>query len=292
MPTFAEPPLPEEEVDAIINLLKRGAHFTASDGSALDESVALAKLRMAGATYHYDCLVSPPDPRDVPLPRLPRNISTLVDFRPTWPHIEQQGTFGTCGSNSTTSGVEYFRYQAGDTEDKSRMATYWWARKYDDLLGADNGCTIRSALKSLQKIGAPPESMWPYRKEYLNMEPTAEVVSAAASCRISGYYNIRNGDVEAIRGALAMGYPIVLGLYMFSGFEGMDALRTGKIPLPKDGEASKGGHAVDLVGYNDATQCFIGANSWGNWGDKGFFYLPYEYVENFSFDSWCISGVQ
>jgi C1A family cysteine protease len=33
------------------------------------------------------------------------------------------------------------------------------------------------------------------------------------------------------------------------------------------------------------------ANSWGtNWGQKGYFYLPYSYVTNpdLSFDFWCI----
>ena len=39
-------------------------------------------------------------------------------------------------------------------------------------------------------------------------------------------------------------------------------------------------------------QHFIVRNSWGiDWGDKGYFYLPYEYLSdsNLSADFWCIT---
>ena len=56
-----------------------------------------------------------------------------------------------------------------------------------------------------------------------------------------------------------------------------------------------GGHAVCLVGYNDATQRFIVKNSWGTgWGDKGYFYMPYQVIKdtNMSDDFWIITSVQ
>ena len=35
------------------------------------------------------------------------------------------------------------------------------------------------------------------------------------------------------------------------------------------------------IGYDDTKQCLIVRNSWGpSWGDKGYFYLPYAYVQN------------
>ena len=41
------------------------------------------------------------------------------------------------------------------------------------------------------------------------------------------------------------------------------------------------GHCMTIVGYDDKEQVFIIANSWGTeWGDNGYFYLDYAFVNN------------
>ena len=52
-----------------------------------------------------------------------------------------------------------------------------------------------------------------------------------------------------------------------------------------------GGHAVVAVGYDDFKACLIVRNSWGpSWGDKGYFYLPYDYITpSFAADFWQIT---
>ena len=38
-------------------------------------------------------------------------------------------------------------------------------------------------------------------------------------------------------------------------------------------------HAVLIVGYDDLKQTFTIRNSWGiNHGDKGYYYIPYDYI--------------
>lgn len=37
----------------------------------------------------------------------------------------------------------------------------------------------------------------------------------------------------------------------------------------------EGGHAVAIVGWDDALQCWICKNSWGNWGEGGYFRIKY-----------------
>jgi C1A family cysteine protease len=58
-------------------------------------------------------------------------------------------------------------------------------------------------------------------------------------------------------------------------------------PYPVAGTYEVGGHAVDVVGYNDGVRCpntlasgaFLCRNSWSaNWGMAGYFWLPYEFV--------------
>jgi hypothetical protein len=40
-----------------------------------------------------------------------------------------------------------------------------------------------------------------------------------------------------------------------------------------------GGHAIEIVGYDDTNQCFIVKNSWGTgWGESGFFQINYDQV--------------
>jgi C1A family cysteine protease len=48
------------------------------------------------------------------------------------------------------------------------------------------------------------------------------------------------------------------------------------------------------MGYDDASRHFIVRNSWGpDWGDKGYFYMPYEYVfrKDLSDDLWMVETV-
>jgi C1A family cysteine protease len=53
----------------------------------------------------------------------------------------------------------------------------------------------------------------------------------------------------------------------------------GRLIMPKQNEASLGGHAVVLAGYDNPNRTFLVRNSWSAaWGLRGFFLMPYEYV--------------
>jgi len=65
--------------------------------------------------------------------------------------------------------------------------------------------------------------------------------------------------------------------------------------MPEPGEKVLGGHAVALVGFDDKNKEFIVRNSWGsNWGDRGYFYMPYDYVlsQELSSDFWTIKRTE
>jgi len=287
------PPLPPEEIDAIIHLLKMGVDpnvFRASDGSRLSESVFLAKLRMAGAVFHYAALKQPDDPRDFPLPVLASQIPNEIYFRSNWPRIEQQGSFNSCCANGGTSALEYYEVLNGTFENKSRMAVYYWARMYDGLLAKDEGTTIRSTMKALNKIGAPPERIWPYIERNLWTRPTPDVEQIASQHQITSYHAVPQDDLNAILHCIGSGYPVVLAINIFPAFESVDTLRMGMVPMPIKGERSLGAHAVCLLGYSMDKKLLLGANSWGSeWGDSGFFWLPFDYIlKGYSFDAWAV----
>ena len=84
----------------------------------------------------------------------------------------------------------------------------------------------------------------------------------------------RLSDVKA---SLDEGYPAVFGFVVFSSIR--EASKTGMLPVPSLQEDEVlGGHATVAVGYDDEKGCLILRNSWSDqWGDKGYFYMPYEY---------------
>jgi len=65
--------------------------------------------------------------------------------------------------------------------------------------------------------------------------------------------------------------------------------------MPTDNDKILGGHAVMAVGYNEKEKVFIIRNSWGvNWGDQGYFYMPYKYMtnKNLCSDFWVVKKVR
>jgi len=106
-------------------------------------------------------------------------------------------------------------------------------------------------------------------------------------------YNHVEATEQAIKAALSSGYPVVVGILVFSSFEGADVAQTGNVPLPQPGEQDLGGHAVVCVGYTGDS--WIMRNSWGaQWGDQGYFYLPIQYLTDPKFcltDFWIITSV-
>jgi C1A family cysteine protease len=56
--------------------------------------------------------------------------------------------------------------------------------------------------------------------------------------------------------------------------------RGGIVAMPKRVRVNSGGHAQVIVGYDDNAKCWIVRNSWGTWwGDAGYGYVPYEYLD-------------
>jgi C1A family cysteine protease len=70
----------------------------------------------------------------------------------------------------------------------------------------------------------------------------------------------------------------------------------GEIPFPESGDSVEGGHAIVAVGYDDKkiigkdTGALLIRNSWSAlWGDKGYGWLPYSYVQQgLAVDFWTL----
>jgi C1A family cysteine protease len=151
-------------------------------------------------------------------------------------------------------------------------------------------------MGALVLFGVPPEQFWPYEEKKFDREPPAFCYAFAANYGALSYFSLDPPGTKPaeligrIKTYLAGGVPSMFGFTVYSSIDQAGA--DGAIPFPGPQEKVAGGHAVVAVGYDDAkkirnpergSQPSVGAflirNSWGEgWGDRGYGWLPYDYV--------------
>ena len=127
----------------------------------------------------------------------------------------------------------------------------------------------------------------PYQTGDYDEEPTAFCYAFAQAFKAIRYYRLDSrgvaGDdlVKRVKSFLAAGYPSMFGFTVYNF--GNDK---GEIHFPTNSDPVLGGHAVVAIGYDDNRK--IGGdkgaikirNSWGEgWGEGGYGWLPYRYLE-------------
>jgi C1A family cysteine protease len=216
-----------------------------------------------------------------------------VDLREFCGPILNQGNLGSCTAHALAADYMFQerKQQKPDMFLPSRLFIYWNERYLENSVDSDSGAMIRDGIKVLNKIGVCQEKLWGYDKDF-RKKPTPAAFLDAKKRTISQY--LRIDGLDDLRSCLANGNPVVFGFSVYESFESATVERTGIVPMPSFDEAALGGHAVLAVGYDDAVRRIIVQNSWGaDWGDKGFFYLPYGYIldRNLSDDFWTIVHV-
>jgi C1A family cysteine protease len=222
-----------------------------------------------------------------------------VDLRPHCPPVYDQGQLGSCTAHAIGAALEFDQMKQGmaDVFVPSRLFIYYNERVMEGTISQDAGAMIRDGVKSVNKVGAPHEKLWPYSDASpgpFTKKPSAAAFADASKHPAVIYQRLTQVDLQ-LKGCLASGYPFIFGITVYESFESAAVAKSGKVPLPKPKEKQLGGHAILAVGYDDTQRRFIIRNSWGpGWGQKGYFTLPYEYVldENLADDFWTIRTVQ
>lgn len=210
-----------------------------------------------------------------------------VDLSGQCSPIEDQGSLGSCTAQALAGNVEYIDNKDGNFTNASRLFIYYNERKIEGTIDSDSGAYIRDGIKTLAKHGVCDEKLWGYDISKFTNEPTEECYSKARENRISVYQRL--STVNDCIDCLADGFPVVLGISLYTSFESPKVARTGVVPMPKLLERLIGGHAVMITGYDKSTKLFKVRNSWGSdWGDKGYFYIQFNYVKKFGADLWTI----
>jgi len=229
-----------------------------------------------------------------------------VDLRPHCTVVEDQSQSNSCCANAAAGAYEYLcKRVAAETGDSvgdiSRLFIYFVGRKNDQarrgqagLMVKDEGITLSGAANALEAQGACLESTWGFDLDKVNDRPPPEAFDEASNYKITEVKLVPT-DLTAMKQCLAEGYPIVFGCKLTKAFftAPKGVVRT---PNPDDPQSAEHGlHAMLLVGYSDHNQTFIVRNSWGpRWGDKGYCYMPYDYVANRDFNMggmWSARGL-
>lgn len=218
----------------------------------------------------------------------------MLDMRRPWQAvigIANQGELGSCTAQGT---LECFRWPfwkaRREVPEFSTLAQYYYSRVKiaHGAAGDDSGCTIRDAVKTVHQIGACDAKLWPYDPTLFDLNPPEECLISASKHKSMSYHLLHT--VDDIKTQLANWYPVVGGFTCYESLQSEAVGKTGAIPIPTPGETVIGGHCMAFVGYCNDRKAFLCANSWGsNWGDGGFAWLPYWYVEsNNASDFWVI----
>jgi C1A family cysteine protease len=238
-----------------------------------------------------------PDQRDhffsAPLDKFPQGVPPTVDLRSHCPPVYDQGQLGSCTANAIAGALEFDRKKQNLSDFvPSRLFIYYNERVMEGTVGSDSGAQIRDGIKSVAKIGAPPEKDWPYDIAKFTQRPPAQAYTDAKYDRALRYMRLVQ-TLQQMQGCLAGGYPFVFGFTVYESFESQAVAQTGIMPMPAPGEAKLGGHAVMAVGYDNTKRMMTVRNSWGSsWGDQGYFYMPYEFIiSNNTSDLWTVQSV-
>lgn len=237
-----------------------------------------------------------PDYRDLKLsaPAPTVKLPAHADLAPTNPPIYNQDALGSCTANGIARCIQY-----AEGKEKlpwscpSRLFIYYNERFMEGTIDSDSGAQIRDGIKSLTQWGYAHEDMWPYDITKFTHQPPPNVFAAAKKNLVKQYARVVQSG-RGIKSVLSSGFPVVFGFTVYESMESAAVANGGMLPMPSDNEPVVGGHCVVLVGYDDVKRLYKVANSWGaHWGDNGYFYMPYEYVESpgLAQDFWVINYV-
>ncbi len=182
--------------------------------------------------------------------------------------VKNQGNCGSCWAFAVTAALESQVFMGVSTiKDLSEQTLVSCSGA-----GSCSGGYVDGAANYIQNTGLPPESCFPY---------TAANTSCGSACL--NWKNSTDGiiawhwvatsapTVDNIKNALYTYGPLVTTMDVYNDFfyytSGIYSYTSGSYA---------GGHAITIVGYDDANRCFIVKNSWGTgWGESGYFRIAY-----------------
>lgn len=243
----------------------------------------------------FGAIPSPPDARDYPFTKLVPRLQILPQVcYLICPPVRDQGNLGSCVYHAFGYAMQSVEIQRGDEYLETFSLLFGYGNYNEIFYGdraVDYGCMPRLALKLLQKDGLCMEKTWPYVTSRLGEKPPEEAYKEAGENQIIEYYALE-GEMQRLQ-AIAAGFGFCCAVSVYESF--YNATK-GQVPIPDPTKENLlGYHMVRSFGYDRHAKVYHMENSWGEgWGDKGFFTLPFGYLDNpkLANDFWTIKTME
>ncbi len=204
-----------------------------------------------------------------------------VDLSSLMPPVGDQGQQGSCVAWSIGYALRSYYVKKVDQADVTKpenipspsyIYNYTNASAGDPQCG-EMGMELWQALNIL-KAGVVSLAELPYNDKKCGDLPPVAMQASARKFRIDSWEFIDRQDLNTMKVELAAGNPLAFGINLADSFFEYNSDRVYRRP---PFEATDGGHAMVIVGYDDSKQAFRVQNSWTDqWGDKGFIWIAYD----------------
>jgi hypothetical protein len=222
-----------------------------------------------------------------------------IDYRDQLPPVFDQEDRGTCVACAATWTLKaYEEIKQEDYPPKGLSVSFLYSMcKENDGMPCVEGTQPKVAMQILKKYGVCPTIVMPY-DELIDLSPpnvpsvSNKALETALPYRIKTYAQLcsssdkdRSHVISVMREALKNEGPFIMALLVCENFKPDENY---VLPLP-EGDVL-GGHAIGIAGDLPDKECLILRNSWGSgWGENGYAYLPYAWLDDKVSGSWAVS---
>ena len=215
-----------------------------------------------------------------------------------FPEVYYQERLNSCTGNALAFCYQFdmlkqkISFGTNKSSVPSRLFIYYYERAIRNSFNIDTGALLSEGTQVLSINGVCSESDWTYDVTKFNVVPSTEAINNAYAHKATlethnlidfkALHNTSNN----IKNSLKQGFPVVFGFRVYNSFSTIHNPPSNDnniytMPIPAESETIKGGHAAVFVGFKEQEKVFIVRNSWGSiWGDKGYFYMPYDIVDS------------
>jgi C1A family cysteine protease len=239
------------------------------------------------------------------------SLPDAVDHRPDQTPIKDQEDRGTCVCFASLANLEaIIKKNTGNTLDLSEQYANWLYMKNESRNQCDDGLRTTLAARYLSQNGVCLENLNPY-EDRTTVHTHCDAMPPATAQQNAiygiGQYvlidrlgllgpSIANADY--LENLLHAGYDIVFGTHVAWGLADANNVFDIILDIYGNPQASRGGHAMLIVGYDRKPTTpipyFIVKNSWGSnqQGVSGYYYLSYDYIRTYAKYGYIVQQVR
>lgn len=202
----------------------------------------------------------------------------MIDHRPAQTPVRNQGERPTCAGFAISAAHEWV---AADDELRSPEHAIWAGHQINSVPGREE-TSVAWSLEGLGIHRHASEEAWPYSTPHWSQGPPDAARDLANPRALPPSSRLAEPWFDAVRDALAAGYPIVLTIAV------VQPLWQQPLPLidAEPGQQTHGNHAVVAVAiseHGEAPEVAVVKNSWGpGWANRGYGTISRRYLDHYT----------